>query len=129
MTALGKTKQIRKGKFGRLLREYRKRADKTLGQVARKLGVSVVYVSDVERGNRAPFLTPRIVTMARFLQASPVRLLQAAAKERGFFEFDVSSASPKALEALSGLARRDVTDDQWEEIVKILGQHGGEEDE
>ena len=128
MTTFTRTKQIRKGEFGRLLRQHRKLAGKTLGQVARKLGVSVVYVSDVERGNRAPFVTPRIVSAARFFHAGTENLLQAAAKERGFFEFDVSAASPKAMQALSGLARRDVTDDQWDEIVRILNEHksGGE---
>lgn len=37
---------------GRWLREQREAADLTLREVARRLGVSAAYLSDVERGNR-----------------------------------------------------------------------------
>ena len=41
-------------RFGDLLRKLRRKANRTLGDVARVLGFSVVYMSDVERGNRKP---------------------------------------------------------------------------
>ena len=63
-------------RFGDLLRKLRRKADKTLGDVARLLGVSVVYVSDVERGNRKPFSNERIVLIARFLGESPDLLIE-----------------------------------------------------
>ena len=40
---------------GDTLRRTRHNAERTLGDVARLLDVSVVYVSDLERGNRRPF--------------------------------------------------------------------------
>lgn len=42
-----------RARAGKLLRKARRRADKTLLQVARAVGVTVAYVSDVERGTRS----------------------------------------------------------------------------
>ena len=65
-------------RFGDTLRRTRQEAEKTLGDVARLLGVSVVYVSDVERGNRRPFSNERILKVARLLEADPAPLIAAA---------------------------------------------------
>ena len=111
-------------RFGEALRRHRRDAKKTQGDVARLLGVSVVYVSDIERGNRKPFSNNRITRIAEFIEADPIPLIAAAAAERGFIEYDMANARP--LEAsvvgdlVSGLARGGVSDDQLEEIKKIL---------
>ena len=111
-------------RFGDTLRRTRQQAEKTLGDVARLLDVSVVYVSDVERGNRRPFRNDRILKVARFLKADPAPLIAAADVEKGVIEYDISKAKP--LEArvvgdlVSGLARGGVTEDQLEKIRTIL---------
>ena len=111
-------------RFGDALRRTRQQAEKTLGDVARLLDVSVVYVSDVERGNRRPFRNDRILKVARFLKADPAPLIAAADVEKGVIEYDISKAKP--LEArvvgdlVSGLARGGVTEDQLEKIRTIL---------
>ena len=111
-------------RFGDALRKTRRNADKTLGNVAKLLGVSVVYVSDVERGNRRPFSNERIIKIASFVKTDPAPLIAAADVERGVIEYDISKAKP--LEAavvgglVSGLARGGVTDDQLREMKKIL---------
>ena len=111
-------------RFGDTLRRTRQQAKRTLGDVARQLGVSVVYVSDVERGNRRPFGNERILKIARFLEADPAPLIAAADVEKGVIEYDISKAKP--LEArvvgdlVSGLARGGVTEDQLERIKTIL---------
>lgn len=111
-------------RFGDTLRKTRQNAEKTLGEVARLLEVSVVYVSDVERGNRRPFSNERILRVATFLNADPAPLIAAADVEKGVIEYDISKAKP--LEAsvvgnlVSGLARGGVTDDQLERIRNIL---------
>jgi transcriptional regulator with XRE-family HTH domain len=117
-------------RFGDLLRELRRAKNKTLGDVARMLGVSVVYLSDVERGHRKPFNRDRILKVATFLGADSTDLFQAADRERGFIEYDINRASP--LEAgvvsglVAGLARGGVTDDQLHRIQTIL--EGGDDD-
>ena len=111
-------------RFGEILRRTRQEAERTLGDVARLLDVSVVYVSDVERGNRRPFSNERILKVAKFLKANPEPLIAAAVVEKGVIEYDISKAKP--LEArvvgdlVSGLARGGVTEDQLERIRTIL---------
>ncbi len=111
-------------RFGDTLRKTRQNAKKTLGDVARLLEVSVVYVSDVERGNRRPFSNERIIRVASFLDTDPAPLIAAADVEKGVIEYDISKAKP--LEAavvgdlVSGLARGGVTVDQLKKIRNIL---------
>ena len=111
-------------RFGDTLRRTRQNAERTLGDVARLLDVSVVYVSDVERGNRRPFSNERILKVTRLLEADPAPLIAAAYVEKGVIEYDISKAKP--LEArvvgdlVSGLARGGVTEDQLERIGTIL---------
>lgn len=117
-------------RFGDLLRKERRKADKTLGNVARLLGVSVVYLSDVERGNRKPLSNERIVTIAAFLKIDPAALMEAADRERGYIEYDIRKARPLEADVVgglvAGLARGGVTDEQLHNIQKILN---GEEQE
>jgi len=111
-------------RFGELLRKMRRKADKTLGDVARLLGISVVYVSDVERGNRKPFGNERIVQIAKFLGEDASPLIEAADWERGVIEYDIRRARPLEADVVgglvSGLARGGVTDEQLENIKTIL---------
>ena len=111
-------------RFGDALRRTRQNAERTLGDVAKLLNVSVVYVSDVERGNRRPFSNERIIKVARLLKTDPAPLIGAADIDRGVIEYDITKAKP--LEAavvgdlVSGLARGGVTDEQLQRIRRIL---------
>ena len=111
-------------RFGDVLRRARHDDEKTLGDVAGMLGVSAVYVSDVERGNRRPFTNERILQVAEFVNTDPAPLIAAAVVERGAIEYDFTKAEP--LEAfvvrdlVSGLARGGITKDQLKKIKEIL---------
>jgi len=115
---------MKRQRFGEALRQFRREAGKTLGDVARLLSVSTVYVSDVERGNRKPFAHERIVRIARFLEKDPGPLLAAADQERGVIEYDITNADP--LEAkvvgglVTGLARGGISKGQLNKINDIL---------
>ena len=76
-------------RFGDLLRSERRRVGKTLGQIAGLLGLSVVFVSDVERSNRKPFANDRILKIAAYLNVDPTPLMEVADRERGFTEYDI----------------------------------------
>ena len=110
--------------FGDALRRRRRNAKKTLGEIAKLLDVSVVYVSDIERGNRRPFSNERIVKIAKFIEADPAPLIAAAQVERGVIEYDTTKAKPLEVDVVgglvSGLARGGVTNDQLKRIKKIL---------
>lgn len=111
-------------RFGEVLRQFRREADKTLGEVARLLDVSTVYVSDVERGNRKPFSRERILKIANFLGRDPGPLLTAADCEKGVIEYAIKNAS--SLEArvvgglVTGLARGGISKGQLNQIQEIL---------
>jgi transcriptional regulator with XRE-family HTH domain len=72
--------------FGRLLRGARQAAGKTLEDLAIYLNVSIPYISEVERGNRAPLTPLKIREASALLGVRPDALLQAAAESRGYFE-------------------------------------------
>ena len=111
--------------FGALLRKLRRAADKTLGEIAKVAGVSIVYLSDVERGNRSPFSTDRILNIAGELKTDPLPLIEAADRDRGVIEYDLKTAAPLQAGVVSdlvaGLQRGGVTDEQLLKIQEILG--------
>lgn len=106
--------------FGKLIRELRTEAGITLSQVADALDVSIVYVSDVERGKRPPFVPAKIRALANLLRESTTALLERAARERSSFEFDVSRAGPAQIEALACLARSTYTEAEWNKIAEAI---------
>jgi transcriptional regulator with XRE-family HTH domain len=104
--------------FGGRLRELRKASGKTLGDVAEILDVSVVYMSDVERGNRAPFRPELVDKVADALGADAAELHQLAAEVRGAFELPTERMPERAKEFVAGLARRDQYPDAfWEQVA------------
>lgn len=65
-------------RFGEVIRSIRMERHKSLQQLADQLGVSVSYLSDVERGRRGVLSLEAIRIIADFLQADPVTLVMAA---------------------------------------------------
>jgi transcriptional regulator with XRE-family HTH domain len=105
--------------FGEIIRSCRRRKEKTLQDIAGALGVSVVYVSEVERGKRPPFVTERLTKLAKELGVEIEFLKNAALRERSFIEFDPKRTSPKQVEVLAALARGGFTDEQLDQILRI----------
>lgn len=119
-------------RFGDLLRKLRRNADRTLGEVAKEIGVSIVYLSDVERGNRKPFGTDRLIEIASYLNADAAMLIGAADREKGVIEYDIRKARPLEADVVgglvAGLARGGVSDEQLENIRTILNVRKDEDD-
>jgi transcriptional regulator with XRE-family HTH domain len=108
--------------FGGLVRQGRRRLNKSLQDVADALGVTVVYVSEVERGKRPPFTIERLPALAKVLELDLGDLRAAAWAERGMIEWDPSTTSDMQIEALMALARGGLSENQLEEILKIARQ-------
>lgn len=111
-------------RFGELLRSFRVDAGKSMGMLARHMGVSVPYISGVERGRRAPLTAARILETARFLELTDEKkslLLKTAAEARGFFELDAMSSDAHSRVG-AALARSWLSLDEEElaEIEKIV---------
>jgi transcriptional regulator with XRE-family HTH domain len=90
-------------KFGAMLRQERKKAGKTLDDVARALDCTVSYLSDVELSRRKAFPTAKILDLASILGCDVQPLIAAAAKERGGVL--VNSTNPQVNNIAAGLAR------------------------
>lgn len=114
--------------FGKLLREKRLQAGKTMGDLANLLGYKVPYISDVERGRRSPFRFEQIYTIASFIGANTDELLGAAALSRGSFELDAVNVSEHAREVGTALMRgwADLQEEDLKEIARIVGKRAGE---
>jgi transcriptional regulator with XRE-family HTH domain len=95
-------------------------AKRSLGELARHLEVSIVYVSDIERDRRSPLSLAKIIQASKFLNARPDKLLRAAAESKGTFDLDVRDYPPVALELLSGLAKGRRRDEIYEQMLDIL---------
>jgi transcriptional regulator with XRE-family HTH domain len=105
--------------FGELIRSSRRRLDKSLQDVADALGVTAVYVSEVERGKRPPFTIERLSALAQVLELDLDRLRAAAWAEKRMIEWDPSTASDKQVQALVALARGGLSESQLDEILEI----------
>jgi transcriptional regulator with XRE-family HTH domain len=93
-------------KFGVLLREFREAKGVSLGALARHLGVSVPYLSDVERGHRPPLVQEKMISAALFLDADLHLLVRAAGEMRGAFQLETAGVRPEAREVGALLARQ-----------------------
>jgi transcriptional regulator with XRE-family HTH domain len=105
--------------FGELIRTSRRRLNKSLQDVADALGVTVVYVSEVERGKRPPFTNERLPALAKILELDLDEVRAAAWAQKRMIEWDPATTSDKQIEALMALARGGLSDNQLEDILKI----------
>jgi transcriptional regulator with XRE-family HTH domain len=94
--------------------------------LARDLEVSVVFISDVERGNRAPFTSDKILKVAELLDVDPEPLLQAAAETRGAFQLDATQVSGKARQVGAALMRgwTKLNEKDLDMIAQIVSRRG-----
>lgn len=107
--------------FGRLLRRLRTGAERSMGQLARHLDISVSFLSDVERGIRAPLMNERIEEAAGYLGVDSTELLDAAARSRGVFELKVNVGGDDARRVGAALMRGwPLDEDKIERIRKII---------
>jgi transcriptional regulator with XRE-family HTH domain len=111
--------------FGELIRTSRRRLNKSLQDVANALGVSVVYVPEVERGKRPPFTIERLPALARVLELDLNALKAAAWGEKKMIDWDPATTSEKEAEVLMALARGGLSNSELEAILKIAQKKTG----
>lgn len=118
--------------FGTLLRRLREEAGWSMGQLARALEISTPYLSDVERGNRAPFTSERIALIAHELNLkaeSHADLLTASANSRGYFELEMGTIPPAQQQLGAALARgwNSLDDEKVRKMREILESEADED--
>lgn len=112
--------------FGETLRKIREERKLYLKNISEKMNWSVVYLSDIERGNRKPPAKKDIIKLSKILDINPSRLLNLADKEKGVIELDLKSLKRQHSETALCLARQIETfqDDDWEELNNFLKKKG-----
>lgn len=110
--------------FGATIRKIREQLRKTLASVAADMGVSVVYLSDIERGRRSPPLGEKLQKLSASLQLNPQEVEEWAHKERQRVELNLNNRTEVASNAAIMLARRwdSLSDDEASQILKILNR-------
>jgi transcriptional regulator with XRE-family HTH domain len=111
--------------FGKLLRSLREAAGVSMGALARHLEVSVTYLSDVERGTRAPLSNDRIQKTAELLSLprDTVRELAAAAGDvRGYFELDITSPTSRDVGATLMRGWPSFGDAEFRRLMEVLDE-------
>lgn len=110
--------------FGRYLRRRRLGADLTLREVAAKLGITRVYLGEVERGVRATLpekYWPKLVKVVPDVTMEELARENATSKP---IQMDLSEAPEHYTDLAMSLARRvqtqSLSKDQLSEIMRIL---------
>lgn len=112
-------------RFGDELRRLRIEAGKTMAELAESLGISVPYLSDVERGRRNPFTTERIMFIAELLQVDVDGLFLARVHDTHEMTLRMKDPRPMAKEVGAGLMRvfHDLDDDELKELNGMIVRH------
>lgn len=107
--------------FGTILRSARERSGKSQADLARFLGVSVQYVSDVERSVRTPFTREKCLAAAHFLDASAVAFITGAAYWTDEFTIPLG-VNRQRWDVASTLSARwnELTEEQLGAILEVI---------
>ena len=90
--------------FGEQVREARNGMGMSQEVLAKFMGVSKVYVSNVEKGHRKPFSPERVHVVAEILKLDPMELANKAALERGYVRLEVVKQRPSKARLAAALA-------------------------
>jgi len=102
----------------------------TMGELARRMGTSVVFISKVENEKSPPLTRERILQFAAIVEADPTPLLVAAGERNGSFQIPYFT-NPTAQRVAAFLMRADpnVSDEdlrtQFETQFETLFDGGG----
>ena len=90
--------------FGEQVREARNGMGMSLESLARFMGVSKVFVCNVEKGHRKPFSPEKVQAVAAILKLDPMELANQAALERGYVRLEVVKQRPSKARLAAALA-------------------------
>lgn len=112
--------------FGELLTQLREKKDKTLRELARAIGVSAPFLSDVEKGRRSALTAERIDKVAEVLQLDQDErnaLFDTAGKQKNSIPPDLPDyiMEHEFVSAALRTARDlDASEEEWKRFVEDL---------
>lgn len=118
-------------KFGKLLKEARKRHQKTLREVAANAGITISYVSDMENGRRIASVDV-IQKIEAYLKVKDGSLVAAARKEKDFdVPIEAKALFWKRPELNMALLRasQDFSEEHINKLIKSLVKESNTDEE
>ena len=117
--------------FGEVLHQLREKKDVTLRELARKIEVSAPFLSDVEKGRRAPLTAERLEAVVRVLNLDKDEerdLYDAAGKQRNTIAPDLPDyiMEHEYVSAALRTARDlDAGEEEWQKFIDDLKKRRG----
>lgn len=114
--------------FGDRVRRRRLEKGLTMVDVSRALGISIPYISELERGAKQPPAGDLIERLAKFLDIDGSELYDLAAKSRRSVAVDLEGLDGQKRAFAVMLARRlqeGMTDEEMELITEIVRRREG----
>jgi transcriptional regulator with XRE-family HTH domain len=108
--------------FGEQLLDARVAARLSLRDLGQAVGLSAIYISDLERGNRRAPSAVLIERLATHLHIDPLPLLRAALEEREAVELPLRSAAQRELGLALAREWEDMTPEQLEDVRAYLSE-------
>ncbi|HPM76265.1 MAG TPA: helix-turn-helix transcriptional regulator [bacterium] len=109
--------------FGRYVRRKRIEAGISLRDAAKRIGITHVYLGEVERGVRPPLQQKRWAALASAIPGIELSELERNAQVHGF-QLQLEDQAPQYQDLALALARRiekaDLSPEEIEQIGKIL---------
>ena len=105
--------------FGQKLREFRRAAGISQRELAKQIGVDFSYISKIENGRLPPPSADTIVNISQVLEIEPEELLALTGKIPSKVQESLSG-SKSAQQFLGEAQRLNLTDGEWEKMVKSL---------
>ena len=113
--------------FGRYIRRQRVVAQISLRAAARALGVSAVYLGEVERGVRPPLKVEHWDALIRIVPNIERSTLERLSSKARPIQLDLRDAPPRYQDLALALARRiekqNISRGDLEKLFTILGEH------
>lgn len=110
--------------FGAFIRDKRIAAGLSLREVARGMGITAVYLGEVERGVRGPFVRERWSDLVRLIPGVTLGDLDRQATLAKGLQLDLSDAPPEYQDLGLALARRiekrDLEPTEVRSLLRIL---------
>ncbi len=110
--------------FANAIRKRRKERRQTLAALSDATGISIPYLSELERGTKQPPLGDVLDALASELELDRKELGELAFQSRKSVEFEIRGASPSKQELAFFLARREgdggITDEEAQQLVQMI---------
>lgn len=117
--------------FGDIFHQLREKKDVTLRELARKIEVSASFLSDVEKGRRAPLTAERLEAVVRALNLDKDeerKLYDAAGKQRNTIAPDLPDyimGHEYVSAALRTARDLDAGEEEWQKFIEDLKKRRG----